>query len=192
MNFKSIIIIFVLAAIAGLSSTYLGSALEAQDFYIKTEKTEANPKGFEKSPWPLHYEYGKNAEGLDTMRLTDTQLLRQMAQKPEEIPFDPIVRRELSTIEKSVDAAFLIFSSLLIMMVHDVYDLGSEFRVLRMQGIILFIFPSDTSVLYYRCGGKEYEIASSDEPNEKELLDMKTLDEARELCGQGLGSKPSS
>jgi len=191
--FKSYTRVVVLSLAVGmvLGVAFSALPLAAQDFYIKTEKTPEN-KGFEKSPWPLHYEFGKNPEGLETLRLTDTQLLRQMAQKPEDIPFDPIVRRELSNLEKSVDAAFLIFSSLLIMMTHDVYDLSSEFRILRIQGVIFFVFPSDTSILYYRCGNKEYEIASSDEPSEKELLDMKTLDEARALCGQGSGSQPSS
>jgi len=191
MNLRSGFVTITLATMAAFSSTYLDSGLNAQDFYIKTEKTATN-KGFEKSPWPLHYQYETNADGLDTLHLTDTQLLRQMSQKPEDIPFEPIVRRELSTLEKSIDAAFLIFSSLLIMMVHDVYDVGPEFRVLRMQGIIFFFFPSDTSFLYYRCGDQEFHIASSEEPGEKELLDMKTLDEARELCGQSSGSKPSS
>jgi len=179
------------SGLGSLESSLLGSSLGLENFYIKTAKSGTNP-GFEKSPWPLVLEFNKNADGLETVLLTDVQLLRQIAQKPEEIPFDPIVSRELSTIEKSINAAFLIFSGLLIMMIHDVYDLGSEFRLLRMQGLILFFFPSDTSVLYYRCGNKEYQIASSDEPNEKELLEMKTLEEVRELCGEGSRSKPSS
>lgn len=118
------------------------------------------------------------------LMIENDALLRQFAKSPSLIPIDWIKARELSNAEKAIDVAFMLFTSLLIMMIHDVFELGPEFRMTRSQGIVFFVIPYEAYDLYYRCNGREALIATSQAPTEKTLKDLKSLDEVEALCSE--------
>ncbi len=165
-------------------------ALLAQDFYVKNSSGE-----FERSPWPLKFDFERfTKKRLDPktntetevpyykLRLQDRALLKQLAEDESKIPFTPIYPRELSTLEKGIDVAILVFSSLMMLLTHDVYDLGPEFRLTRIHGFAFIVLRVDSSYLYYRCGNKERLVAVTDEPTESVRERLKSFDEVRELC----------
>ena len=101
MKFKLALVLFVLSSI---------SVVSAQEFYLKTGETS-----FEKSPWPLKFSFDRYTQTkIDPktnepkevpfykLRLTDRRLLTELAEQPELIPFNAIMPRELTTLEKSM------------------------------------------------------------------------------------------
>lgn len=169
----------------GLLQPVSAELLNTSEFYIKNSAgaAELSSKTLAFDYQPTRVEIDGVQKDVDALVLRDTQLLRELVQDPASIPSDPILPRELTTLEKAIDIAILVISSMLVMSIHDVYDLGPEFRLTRAQGVVLFIIPFDDTYLYYRCAGKEFLVATSKLPSEKTLQDMKRLEDLPELCG---------
>jgi hypothetical protein len=179
------LVIAVVAPALGLLQPVSAGILSKSEFYIKNSDgaSQLSSKTLAFDYQPTRVEIDGVQKEVDALVLRDTQLLRELVQDPASIPSDPVLPRELTTLEKAVDIAILVITSMLVMSIHDVYDLGPEFRLSRAQGVVLFIVPFDDAYLYYRCAGKEFLVATSKLPSEKTLQEMKRLEDLPELCG---------
>lgn len=162
-----------------LLSLLVSSHLSAEDFYLKqasglTEK--------------ISIQIERNDAG--DLKFSTPEDLSRFTQTDKSIADGWISRREPSEVEQIVDAAFMALTGLLIIGIHDSYDINSELRLSKHSGVILFFFPFRDYNLYAHCGGDHHLIATTNEPNEETLKRMKSLEELREICQKPSQQEP--
>lgn len=150
-------------------STYLWApSLWAQAFYFKGEQDQILVR---KIPFELHEDYSitfKKPEALED--LTSTQFENR------------IERRVPTKAEQIIDTSFSLLTGLTLILTHDSYDIAPDLRLTSNRQILFFIFPIESHLLYKRCHGEQYLIATSRIPDDETLKEMKTISEAKEIC----------
>lgn len=149
----------------------------AQKFYIKADDGKA---------YQTETEIRLKQMPESVFELQDWGFLKTIAHDPEALPAkgEQLEPREPTTIEDSLSVGVMLLTGLMILSVHDVYDLGAEFRLSRVHGLAFFFLSFDDRFLYQRCQDKEYLVATSAPPSEKTLERMKSLHELAAVCSK--------
>ncbi len=175
MTFKRFVGLF------GLVVVCLSSSAQAQDFFVKTDKKETEQVKIE-------FDWDSDRGVL----FREPKVLEKFLVKDKELPSTWIEKREPSEVEKVVDAAFMIFTALMVISTHDTYQINSELRMSTIRGAVFLIFPFEDHNIYMDCGGDHHLVATSMKPTDDILERMKTPEEVRRLCQEYDQSHPNS
>lgn len=149
------------------------ASVQAQEVFVKVEE------GFIQTR-KLDIDLGEKSQ-ISFPKPDQLKAFQMQDRKPLLASYEP---RAMSDAERLIDASFFIFTGTLVIATHETYQITSELRLSSIRGVIFWFFPFEDHNLYLKCGDKEeFLIATTAEPKDDILKRLKSLKEARELCG---------
>lgn len=122
----------------------------------------------------------------NTLEFTDDQLLLDFLPWDAERFDEDYAPRDPSDLEIGVDIGIGIFTGMMALTSHDYYSLPQDIELVRLEGVLMFLFPFEETRLYRLCRGERYLIAVSPEPTERQEETLMSRDQIEEVCGSGV------